>query len=138
MSETKARPTDEAPSVRRAPSWVLSTGTASGSLILRFIGPTATADIPDFLAALSKHMPPREAHLIFDLRELQGHNLDVRAPMQRWLADNRERISQVTVLVRKAATIVKMAASVVALATRMNIEIRDESGGDSAARRIGR
>ena len=73
-----------------------------------------------------------------DLRELQGHNLDVRAPMQRWLADNRERISQVTVLVRKAATIVKMAASVVALATRMNIEIRDESGGDSAARRIGR
>jgi hypothetical protein len=119
------------------PSWTLSTGAASGSLILRFVGPTTTHEIPDFLAALTQNMPAHSAHLIFDLRELKGHNLDTRAPIQRWLLDNRPRIAQVTVLVKKAATIIKMATSVVALATGMKIEIRDELGND-LARRIGR
>jgi len=83
-------------------------------------------------------MPASAAHLIFDLRELEGHNLDTRAPIQRWLSDNRSRIAQVTVLVKKAATIIKMATSVVSLATGLKIEIRDDSGGDSTVRRIRR
>jgi hypothetical protein len=117
-----------------APSWTLSTGAASGSLILRFIGPTATREIPEFLAALTQKLPAHSAHIIFDLRELTGHNLDTRAPIQRWLKENRFRIVQVTVLVKKAATIIKMATSVVALATGMKIEIRDDLGSDLARR----
>lgn len=138
VTERGAKSSDEPVRVRRAPSWTLSTGAASGSLILRFVGPTATEDIPHFLAALSLHLPPRAAHIIFDLRELEGHNLDTRAPIQRWLIDNRSRIAQITVLVRRASTIIKMAVSVVALATGMPIEVRDELGGGSAARRLGR
>lgn len=120
-----------------APSWTLTTGAASGSLILRFVGPTATREIPDFLAALSQNLPPHSAHLIVDLRELEGHNLDTRAPIQRWLIEHRSRIAQVTVLVKKAATIIKMATSVVALATGMKIEIRDDLAVASSVRRIG-
>jgi hypothetical protein len=116
-------------------SWTLSTGAASGSLIVRFVGPTATHEIPEFLAALAQNMPPHSAHITFDLRELQGHNVEARVPIQRWLIDNRSRIAQVTVLVRKAATIIKMATSVVALATGMKIEIRNDLGVDSSVRR---
>lgn len=133
-----ATQSDEPRPARRTPSWTLSTGAASGSLILRFVGPTATSDIPDFLGALTRNMPASAAHIIFDLRELEGHNLDTRAPIQRWLSDNRSRIAQVTVLVKKAATIIKMATSVVSLATGLKIEIRDDGGGASAVRRIGR
>ena len=134
MGEKGSRAEDPS-SARRRPSWSLTTGTASGSLILRFVGPTATSDIPEFLAALTQNMPRQAAHIIFDLRELQGHNLDTRAPIQRWLSDNRRRIEQVTVLVNKASTIIKMAISVVALATGMKIEIRDELGPDRSFRR---
>ena len=115
-----------------APSWTLTKGVASGTLVMRFMGPTATSDIPDFIAALTKQMPERNAHIIFDLRELKGHNLDTRAPIQKWLVENRPRIAQVTVVVKKAATILKMATSVVGLATGLNIKIRDDLEGDAS------
>ncbi|HTV24187.1 MAG TPA: hypothetical protein VMG12_36090 [Polyangiaceae bacterium] len=133
-----ARPIQEPLRVRSKRSWALSTGAASGSLILRFIGPTATSDIPEFLAALDQNMPKQAAHLIFDLRELEGHNLDTRAPIQHWLTENRSRIEQVTVLVNKASTIIKMAVSVVGLATGMKLEIRDGLASDSSIRRLRR
>jgi hypothetical protein len=135
MGDSGAKPIERTARAHGAPSWTLSTGAASGSIILRFVGPTATREIPEFLAALSQNMPAHDAHLIFDLRELQGHNLETRAPIQRWLSENRGRIAQVTVLVKRAATILKMATSVVALATGMKIEIRDELGPDSSFRR---
>ena len=68
----------------KARSWTLTTGAASGTLLLRFVGPTATHEIAEFIAALNEHMPERGAHIIFDLRELEGHNLETRAPIQRF------------------------------------------------------
>jgi hypothetical protein len=115
----------------------LTTGAASGTLVLRFIGPTATHEIADFLSALSRHMPARQAHIVFDLRQLEGHNLDTRVPIQRWLSENRPRIGQVTVVVKKAATILKMATSVVGLATGLNIRIRDDLTGDASVLNLG-
>jgi hypothetical protein len=114
------------------PSWNLTTGAATGTLVLRFVGPTRTHEIPEFLAALTRHMPARQAHVIFDLRELQGHNLDTRAPIQRWLLEHRPRLAQVTVVVKKAATIIKMATSVVGMATGLNIKIRDDLDADAS------
>lgn len=114
------------------PSWALTKGVASGTLVMRFIGPTATSDIPGFLTALSKQMPAHGAHIIFDLRELKGHNLETRTPIQKWLMDNKSRIAQVTVVVKKAATILKMATSVVGLATGLKIRIRDDLDGDAS------
>ena len=77
-------------------------------------------------------MPARHAHIVFDLRQLEGHNLETRAPMQRWLMANRSRIAKVTVVVHKAATIIKMATSVVGLAAGMKIEIRDDLESDAS------
>lgn len=115
-----------------APSWTLTTGAASGTLLLRFVGPTATHEIPDFIAALDQHLPARPAHIVFDLRHLEGHNLETRAPMQRWLMANRPRIARITVVVNEAATIIKMATSVVGLAAGVKIEIRDDLKSDAS------
>jgi len=115
-----------------AASWTLTTGVASGTLLLRFFGPTATDDISDFIAALTRNMPARPAHIVFDLRHLEGHNRETRAPMQSWLMANRSRIAKVTVVVNKAATIIKMATSVVGLAAGMKIEIRDDLESDAS------
>jgi hypothetical protein len=113
-----------------APTWTLTKGAASGTLVLRFVGPTPTAEISGFLGALEGDMPRREAHILFDVRELVGHNPDTRAAIQRWLLENRTRISKVTVVVNKAASIVKMAASVVGMAARIKIQIRDDLEGE--------
>ena len=115
-----------------AASWTLNTGAASGTLLLRFVGPTATHEIPEFIAALTQAMPARPAHIVFDLRHLEGHNLETRAPMQRWLMANRSRIAKVTVVVNKAATIIKMATSVVGLAAGVKIQIRDDLESDAS------
>jgi hypothetical protein len=113
-------------------SWNLTQGAVSGTLVLRFVGPTPTAEIPGFMRALDEHMPPREAHIVFDVRELVGHNVDTRVALQRWLLDNRARIAQVTVVVNKAATLVKMATSVVSMAARIKIKIRDDLEGEAS------
>jgi hypothetical protein len=110
----------------------LTTGAASGTLLLRFVGPTPSSEISAFISALTQNMPERRAHLIFDLRQLEGHNLDTRAPIQRWLMANRPRIAKVTVVVNKAATIIKMATSVVGLAAGVKIEIRDDLESDAS------
>jgi hypothetical protein len=137
MGESGAKRIGSSSGGASPPSWSLTTGAASGTLVLRFIGPTATHEISEFLSALSRHMPARQAHIVFDLRQLQGHNLDTRVPMQRWLTENRPRIAQVTVVVKKAATILKMATSVVGLATGLNIKIRDDLDVDASVLHVG-
>jgi hypothetical protein len=120
------------PQRQGARSWSLTQGSVSGTLVLRFVGPTPTAESPGFLGALREHMPQGEAHIVFDVRELVGHNVDTRIALQRWLLDNRARIAQVTVVVNKAATIVKMATSVVSMAARIKIKIRDDLEGEAS------
>jgi hypothetical protein len=131
-AEPKARARQEHAPGRNPISWSLSKGAVSGTLVLRFVGPTPTGEIAGFLAALDRNMPLRDAHVIFDLRELVGHNLDTRAPIQRWLLDNRSRLAQVTVVVKKAATIIKMASSVVGMATGIKLRVRDDLEGDAS------
>jgi hypothetical protein len=134
-SRTRASRAKRTPRRQGAPpSWTLIKGAVTGTVVLRFVGPTSTEEIPEFLAALSKQLPEREAHVIFDLRELEGHNLDTRAPVQRWLREHKSRIARLTVVLQKAATIVKMAATVVGLASGVRIEIRDDIEGDPLLR----
>ena len=103
-----------------------------GTLLLRFVGPTPTQEIGECLAALTRELPQGQAHLVFDIRQLEGHNSEVRAAFQRWLTENRQRVRDITVVVNKAATIFKVAASVVRLATGLNIQIRDDLESDGA------
>lgn len=119
-----------------APSWSLDTRSARGTLLLRFTGPTLTQEVPALIDALTHHLPPSGAHIVFDIRNLEGHNSEVRAAFQRWLMDNRPRIATVTVVVNKAATIFKVATSVVKLATGLNIEVRDDLESDGSVRHL--
>ncbi len=108
------------------PSWTITKMAASGTIWLRFVGPTRTYEVPDFLSALDEMMPDEEANLVFDLRELEGHNPDTKEPIKTWLRDNKARIANVTMLVPKAGTILKMVAAVIALAVGIKIRIREE------------
>jgi len=71
-------------------------------------------------------MPPEDAVVVFDLRQLVGHNPDTKEPIKAWLRDNKARLASVTVLVPKSSTIIKMVTAVISLATGVKIRIRDD------------
>ena len=108
------------------PSWAITKMAATGTIWLRFVGPTRSAEVPAFIEALDEMMPEEEANLVFDLRELDGHNPDTKEPIKTWLRVNKARIAKVTVLVPKAGTILKMVIAVIALAVGIKIRIREE------------
>jgi hypothetical protein len=83
--------------------------------------------MPECLSALSEMMPSEGANIVFDLRELEGHNPETKEPIKRWLGKNRTRIRQLTVLVPRASTIHKVATAVMGLATGIKIRIRDDA-----------
>src|SRR5215471_12715196 len=66
-------------------SWAIARSAVTGAIVLRFVGPTRTEEIPQFFAALSEMMPEQGAQILFDLRELHGHNPDIKLPATRWL-----------------------------------------------------
>jgi hypothetical protein len=107
-------------------SWGITKVAATGTIWLRFVGPTRTAEVPDFINALNEMMPEEDANLVFDLRELDGHNPDTKEPIKTWLRDNKARIAAVTVLVPKSGAILKMVTAVISLATGVKIHIRDD------------
>ena len=98
--------------------------------MLRFVGPTRSWEIPDFFAALNEMMPAKDAQVIFDLRELDGHNPDTKAPSKRWLMENKSRIGQVTMVVPRAATILKIVIGVLSLASGVKMKVRDDLEGE--------
>lgn len=117
-------------------SWTLEPHGARGKLLLRFVGPTPTREIPGLLAALSRHLEDAPLHIVFDIRELEGHNSEVRAAFQRWLMENRGRIAHIVVVVKKAAALLKVATSVVRVATGLSIELRDDLESAVSIRRL--
>lgn len=120
---------------RERPSWSITKSAATGTIVIRFVGPTRTVEVPEFLAAISDMMPDEDASLIFDLRELVGHNPDTKQPIKKWLIEHRSRIGQITVVVPKAAAILKMATAVIALASGLKIKVRDDlDAGISASK----
>lgn len=108
----------------RPQSWQI-TRTASGAICSRFIGPTPTAEMLDFISALNTAMPKANARLIFDLSELDGYNAETKAPMKTWLLEHKLAIQELTVIVPKAGTIVKMVVAAISLATGVKIRIRE-------------
>lgn len=75
-------------------------------------------------------MPAEDASIVFDLRELVGHNPDTKEPIKAWLLENKPRIAQLTVIVPKCGAIHKMVTAVIALATGVKIRIRDDMDED--------
>jgi hypothetical protein len=112
------------------PSWAITKLASTGTIVLRFQGPTRSWETAEFLAALSEMMPADNAHIIFDLREMHGHNPDTKAPIKKWLVENKARIGQIIVVVPRAATLVKIATAVISLASGVKIKVRDDLGGE--------
>lgn len=111
---------------RETPSWSIAKQAGSGAIWLRFVGPTLTAEVPDCLRALMDVMPAEDAHLVFDLRRLEGHNPDTKEPFKAWLREHKPRFASVTVIVPKSGTILKVVTAVISLATGVKIRIRDD------------
>ena len=108
------------------PSWGITKVAATGTIWLRFVGPTRTEETPDFINALNEMMPDEDANVVFDLRELVGHNPDTKEPIKTWLRENKPRIAMITVIVPKSGAILKMVTAVISLATGVKINIRDD------------
>jgi hypothetical protein len=108
------------------PSWGITKAAATGTILLRFVGPTRTAEVPEFISALDEMMPDEDANVVFDLRELDGHNPETKEPIKNWLQVNKARIAAVTVLVPKSGTILKVVTAVISLATGVKIRVREE------------
>ena len=107
-------------------SWAITKLASTGTIVMRFVGPTPTPEVLECLAALNEMMPSKNANIIFDLRELHGHNPDTKQPFKTWLLENKPRIDEITLVLPKAATINKMAAAVISLATGIKFKIRDD------------
>lgn len=107
------------------PSWAITKAAATGTIWLRFVGPTLTHEIPQFINALSEMMPAEDANIVFDLRELVGHNPETKEPIKKWLRTNKPRILQITVLVPWSDVILKMVTAVISLATGVKIRVRE-------------
>jgi len=115
------------------PSWAITKSAATGAIVLRFVGPTQSWEVPEFFAALNEMMPAENAQVIFDLRELHGHNPDTKAASKKWLQENKARIGQVTIVVPRAATILKIVAGVLSLASGVKMKVRDDLEGEVLA-----
>jgi hypothetical protein len=114
-------------------SWAIAKSAVTGAIVLRFVGPTRTTEIQQFFAALSEMMPERGAQVLFDLRELRGHNPDIKLPATRWLLEHKSRIAQITVVLRRAAALHKLVVAVLSVATGVKMKVRDDLGGESFA-----
>jgi hypothetical protein len=114
-------------------SWAIAKSAATGAIVLRFVGPTRTEEIAQFFAALSEMMPEKDAQILFDLRELHGHNPEIKLPATRWLLDHKSRIGQITVVLRRAAALHKLVVAVLSVATGVKMKVRDDLGGESFA-----
>jgi hypothetical protein len=118
------------------PSWTITKLASTGVIVLRFVGPTRTGEAPEFLSALSDMMPDENASIIFDLRELAGHNPETKQPIKKWLLANKSRIASLTVVVARYATLIKIATAVIGLATGIRIKIRDDLDGEASLRNL--
>jgi len=117
----------------RSASWQISV-TADGVIYSKFVGPTPSDEIARFIESLVATMPEANARLVFDLRELGGYNSETKAPMKAWLLKHKLAILELTVLVPKSGTILKVVVAAIALATGVKIRIREDL--EEAARRV--
>jgi hypothetical protein len=112
--------------------WSIGETGHSATLLLRFVGPTPTQEFRRFLAALSERLPHAPATLVFDLRQLGGHNPEAKEPMKEWLLANKLAIREIVVVVPRSKVILKMVTAAIGLAVGVKITIREELAPDSS------
>jgi hypothetical protein len=115
--------------VERAPDgcWQISPAAEERTLLLKFVGPTPTAEFSEFLRALTAYMPEADATLVFDLTELDGYNPATKQPMKAWLSSHKLAIRELVVVVQKSKAMLRMATAAIGLAVGLKITIRERA-----------
>jgi hypothetical protein len=85
---------------------------------------------------LTARLPEQPATLVFDLRQLGGHNPDAKEPMKNWLLANKLLIRELVAVVPKSNVILKMVTAAIGLAVGVKITIREELASDSASANV--
>lgn len=110
-------------------SWRISKG-ADGRIWVRFVGPTPTNEVRAFLDVLTASMPTSSsAKVIFDLRELGGYNPEAKQPIKSWLLEHKLTLEDVTVIIPKSSTWLRMVTAAIGLAVGVKIRILDDLDG---------
>lgn len=108
-------------------SWRIDTTAAGDTIWLTFAGPTRTHEIPAFIDALNAVMPDSSAKIVFDLRGLDGYNPETKEPMKAWLLEHKLAIEELTVVLPKSRTFLRMVVAAISLATGVKIRLRDDA-----------
>jgi hypothetical protein len=111
--------------------WSIGETAQSGTLLLKFVGTTPTLEFRRFLSALSERLPEVPATLVFDLRQLGGHNPEAKEPMKDWLLANKLALREIVVVVPNSKIILKMVTAAIGLAVGVKITIREELASDN-------
>lgn len=95
----------------------------SGAIVLKFVGPTPVESFVQILRELEDSLPASGARLVWDLRQLVGHNSEVRKLIIDFLARHRKRISTIDVIVPESNAIIRMVTATVGLAVGIKINL---------------
>src|SRR6516162_419593 len=89
-------------------SWQIGRAPTNGTIWLKFVGPTPTAEVSAFLHTLTASLPRSHARVVFDLRELNGYNPESKQPIKGWLLEHKLRLDEVTVVIPKSGMWLRM------------------------------
>lgn len=107
-------------------SWQIAKTPDNGTIWLKFVGPTPTEEVRACIDALTANMPTSHARVIFDLRELNGYNPEAKQPIKSWLLEHKLALEEVTVIIPKSGTWLRLVTAAIGLAVGVKISIRDE------------
>jgi hypothetical protein len=115
------------PVCRKEGTWRIDKPAADDTIWLTFAGPTPTDEVPRFIDALTELMPESNARIVFDLRALNGYNAESKEPIKAWLLRNKLAIEELTVIVPRAETFLRMVVAAIGMASGVKIRIRDDT-----------
>lgn len=107
-------------------SWRIDKAAPDDTIWLTFVGPTRTHEVPEFINALTAVIPESNARIIVDLRALDGYNAETKEPMKAWLLKHKLAIEELTVLLPRSQTFLRMVVAAIGLATGVKIRIRND------------
>lgn len=112
-------------SVSRGECWRISRD-GNDRLVVQFHGYTPTDDLRKCLRALSGALPAKDGHVIVDLREIDGHNPEVRDPWKSWIQQHKSRLASIDVVITNTNVVTRMVVGALGLATGVRMRLLTE------------
>jgi hypothetical protein len=106
-------------------TWQIGKATNDGAIWIKFVGPTPTDQVRACLETLTAALPESHVRVVFDLRELNGYNPDSKQPVKSWLLEHKLLLDEVTVIIPKSGSWLRMVTAAMGIAVGVKIRIRD-------------